>query len=309
VKYGAGAVGADHGQFRIRASLPEVGGVFASGGGGGGGINLHLRRKALDAINWALGDPHGRMRAMRDNPANAYGMRAGGGGGVKLIEWVYAKADAADAADASAGGGGMDTSGISGPVVDQVRQVAARFGWDREPFWGAIVRLVQKESGWNPNAANPTSSARGLFQKMTSLHGPVEPTPAGQAAWGLNYIRGRYGDPVRALDFHNRNNHYDSGGWLEPGYNLAYNGTGHREPILPLAPGEWRDMVRGQTGGRAGSGDEYDKLARVIAAELRGDRSLIGSLTVQAPQGASASDVAREVSHTLRLTRMGGVHR
>lgn len=126
-------------------------------------------------------------------------------------------------------GGGGDVSGISGPVVEQVRQVAARYGWDQGPQWDAIVRLVQKESSWNPNAANPSSSARGLFQKMTSLHGPVEATPAGQAQWGLNYIRGKYGTPSAALAFHDRNNWYDNGGVLRPGATLALNGTGQNE--------------------------------------------------------------------------------
>lgn len=128
----------------------------------------------------------------------------------KMSEWLFSKADEEDSK--AGAGGGVDISGISGPVVDQVRQVAARYGWGDGPEWEAIKWIVQKESTWDPGAANSRSSARGLFQKMTSYHGPVEPTPAGQANWGLNYIRGRYGSPTAAKAFHMANGSYDAGG-------------------------------------------------------------------------------------------------
>ena len=173
----------------------------------GGGISQMFLRPIVDGL---IGPLKAILVPIRDNPGESYGKRFGAGLGIKILDNLFSKADAADAAAASSGG--MDVSGITGPVVEQVRQVANRYGWGAGPQWDAIRALVQKESGWNPNAANPTSSARGLFQKMTSIHGPVEPTAAGQAAWGLNYIRGRYGDPVRAWAFHRANNYYDDGG-------------------------------------------------------------------------------------------------
>lgn len=102
--------------------------------------------------------------------------------------------------------------GSRGSVVQRVKKFAQdRFGWGTGANWNALYWLVNKESSWNPRAANPRSSARGLFQKMTSIHGPVEPTPEGQAAWGLRYIKSRYGNPVRAAAFHRRNNWYRAG--------------------------------------------------------------------------------------------------
>jgi hypothetical protein len=95
----------------------------------------------------------------------------------------------------------------SGSVQALAKTIAEQYGWSGNE-WAALVELVRRESGWNPNAANPRSSARGLFQKMTSIHGALEPTVEGQIMWGLNYIRGRYGSPSRALAFHNRNNWY-----------------------------------------------------------------------------------------------------
>jgi hypothetical protein len=98
---------------------------------------------------------------------------------------------------------------VDGDSVQRLAQsmAAGQYGWGQDE-WNALYELVRRESGWNPNAANPNSTARGLFQKMTSIHGPLEADPAGQIAWGLQYIAGRYGTPSAALDFHNRNNWY-----------------------------------------------------------------------------------------------------
>ncbi|MFE1082431.1 phage tail tape measure protein [Brevibacterium sediminis] len=107
------------------------------------------------------------------------------------------------------------TTAISGttagdPAVKAaVRKIAEQMGWGK--YWGDIDWLVNKESSWNPNAANPSSSARGLFQKMTSLHGPVEDTVEGQARWGLNYIKSAYGNPAKARAHHQRSNWYEGG--------------------------------------------------------------------------------------------------
>jgi hypothetical protein len=92
-------------------------------------------------------------------------------------------------------------------VQRTVQAMAAERGWTGSE-WNALYELIMRESTWNPQAANPNSAARGLFQKMTSLHGPVEDTVEGQTLWGLNYIAGRYGTPSAALAFHDANNFY-----------------------------------------------------------------------------------------------------
>ena len=122
-------------------------------------------------------------------------------------------------------------------VVAAVRAVAARFGWGSGAQWNALSTLIGHESGWNPSAANPTSSARGLFQKLTSMNGPIESTVAGQAMWGLNYIRGRYGSPASAWSaWLSRSPHwYDDGGSLRPGVSTVVNNTGRPEQVLTPA--------------------------------------------------------------------------
>lgn len=170
----------------------------------------------------------------------------------KLQEWLFSRADEEDNA---AGGAGVDITGITGPVVEQVREVARRFGWGDGPEWSAILDLVQRESSWKLRNPNPRSSADGLFQKMQSLHGPVEPTAAGQANWGLNYIRGRYGSPTKAIAFHNRMGHYDQGGWLQPGQTSVWNGTSKPEAVFTAE--QWEVLKGNIRGGDGASGERH----------------------------------------------------
>ena len=305
VAYGGPAAGADSGQFNIKASLPEVGGVFASGGAGGGGALLALAHFLLDPLRNILAP-------IRDDAARGYASRFGAGGGVKAIDWIFEKA-------AAFGGGGMDVSGISGPVVDQVRQVAARFGWDREPFWGAILQLVAKESSWDPGAANPGSSARGLFQKMTSIHGPIEPTPAGQAAWGLNYIRGTYGDPVRAWQFHQSHGWYDEGGMargsgvmmkdvITPERVLSSEQTRSFERLVAaLASGGPQALVANGAVMSQLAATQQVRRGAPLAGNSGGVTVNVDSITT--PPGTTADQMAGSLRRELRVAKYAGAHR
>lgn len=286
-------------------------GPLGAGGGAGGGFFQSLIRPVVEALLKPLRD---RIVPIRDDPARGFGWRAMAGAGVWLLDQMINLAGQQDAA-----GGGMDVSGISGPVVDQVRQVAARFGWDQGPEWDAIVRLVQKESSWNPNAANPRSSARGLFQKMTSLHGPVEPTPAGQAAWGLNYIRGRYGTPSAALRFHNANNHYDQGG-LARGTGVMMKDVITPERVLSSQQTKsFEQLVAGLTSGRPQAvvanarvldqlaADQQVRRGQPLAGVAAGITFNVDSITT--PQGTSADQMAGALRRELRVAKHGGLHR
>ena len=77
----------------------------------------------------------------------------------------------------------------------------ARYGWGQDQMT-PLIRLWSKESGWRTNAANP-SGAYGIPQalpgaKMASAGADWQTNPATQIAWGLNYIKGRYGSPAAA---------------------------------------------------------------------------------------------------------------
>jgi flagellar biosynthesis GTPase FlhF len=73
--------------------------------------------------------------------------------------------------------------------------------------------IVERESGWNYKAQNPSSGAYGLVQalpgsKMASAGADWQTNPATQIKWGLNYMNERYGSPCGAWDFWQANHWY-----------------------------------------------------------------------------------------------------
>ena len=79
------------------------------------------------------------------------------------------------------------------------------YGWTENDF-NCLVKLVEKESSWNPNAVNKSSGAAGLFQalpasKMASEGSDYMTNYKTQVKWGLKYIKNRYGTPSNAWSF------------------------------------------------------------------------------------------------------------
>jgi len=81
-------------------------------------------------------------------------------------------------------------------AVAMGQQMAAARGWTGAE-WDALYQLWMRESGWNPRSANRSSGACGIPQAYPCSKIPDKST-AGQIAWGLNYIAGRYGSPSAA---------------------------------------------------------------------------------------------------------------
>jgi len=81
---------------------------------------------------------------------------------------------------------------------------------DRE--MGSLITLWNKESGWNPKADNPTSTAYGIAQFLNGTWAGTgykkTSDPYQQIDAGLRYINQRYGSPSQALQFHLKNNWY-----------------------------------------------------------------------------------------------------
>jgi spore coat assembly protein SafA len=79
------------------------------------------------------------------------------------------------------------------------------------PEWAsnpALIQLVRHESGFRPDAKNPTSTAFGMFQFLDSTWASyLREVPYGsqdpywQAVGGFRYIEQRYGTPERAWAF------------------------------------------------------------------------------------------------------------
>ena len=92
--------------------------------------------------------------------------------------------------------------GNLGPVQALVEALAAgNYGWTGRQ-WTALYNLIMGESGFNPAAQNPTSSAYGIFQFLDATWAGVgarkTSDPYQQTLAGLRYISARYGNPVGA---------------------------------------------------------------------------------------------------------------
>ncbi len=86
------------------------------------------------------------------------------------------------------------------------------YGWSSGQM-SCLNSLWTKESGWQVNADNPSSSAYGIPQslpgsKMASAGADWRTNPATQIKWGLTYIKGVYGSPCAAWGHSQATNWY-----------------------------------------------------------------------------------------------------
>jgi phage-related protein len=167
-------------------------------------------------------------------------------------------------------------TGARSGIVQMAQQMAASVGWTGAE-WNALNAVVMRESGWNPNAQNPTSTAYGIPQFLNSTWATVglskTSDPATQVTGLIRYIAGRYHDPLGALAHEQAFGWYDAGGLVPPGPSLVYNGTGQPELIAPQQT--FKQIMSGASGGSAGpsqftgnlyldSGEFMGKVAGVV---------------------------------------------
>lgn len=160
--------------------------------------------------------------------------------------------------------GGAAGKGSASPAANKAlaQHLAASYGWTGNE-WAALLALWTQESGFDNLARNPTSGAYGIAQALPASKYPLAGQAAGgsdptaQIRWGLQYIKGRYGDPAGA-EAHEKNfgwyaqggvlpfASYDSGGLLPTGLSIAHNGTGAPEPVghdlIPAVTGPAGDL-------------------------------------------------------------------
>lgn len=76
----------------------------------------------------------------------------------------------------------------------------------------AFFELIRRESGWNPTAQNPHSTAYGIGQFLNSTWETVGCEKTSNAQTQLDcmvkYIEKNFGTPINALLFHDKNNWY-----------------------------------------------------------------------------------------------------
>ncbi|WP_297741024.1 ubiquitin-like domain-containing protein [uncultured Tessaracoccus sp.] len=100
------------------------------------------------------------------------------------------------------------------PPATAGKRTGTKYDWMRaagipENQWQYVDYIVSKESGWNPNAKNPSSGACGLAQAYPcSKLGPNWNDPVVALRWQHNYVNSRYGGYAGAYAFWKRNRWY-----------------------------------------------------------------------------------------------------
>ncbi len=94
------------------------------------------------------------------------------------------------------------TSGTTSEYQSYAHDKVLEYGWT-EYDYECLVKLWNRESGWNPNSHNSSSGAHGIPQalpasKMASEGSDYYTNGYTQIRWGLKYIKSRYGSPSSA---------------------------------------------------------------------------------------------------------------
>ena len=132
-----------------------------------------------------------------------------------------AEVAAADPGTGTGGGGGGGGGGIvyvtsTPPDPHTAQSIAytmlASFGFSPQTYFGCLLDLWNRESGWSYDAEN-ASGAYGIPQalpgsKMASAGPDWQTDPATQIRWGLGYIKQLYGNPCGAWAFEEANGYY-----------------------------------------------------------------------------------------------------
>ena len=115
----------------------------------------------------------------------------------------------------SAGGGIVyvtSTPPNPGTAQSTAYNLLASFGFSPQTYFGCLVDIWNRESGWRYDAEN-ASGAYGIPQalpgsKMSSAGADWQNNPATQIKWGLGYIKAIYGNPCSAWAFEEANGYY-----------------------------------------------------------------------------------------------------
>lgn len=105
----------------------------------------------------------------------------------------------------------VTAGGAKGELQRYALSLMPSYGWkDTEII--PLIKLWDRESGWNPKSHNKSSGAHGIPQalpasKMASEGSDYYTNGRTQIRWGLGYIRSRYGSPSAAWS------HFQSSGW------------------------------------------------------------------------------------------------
>lgn len=256
-----GGVGAIR-QAAAGVSGYDIGGVVDTITGGAKKVGGAIKSGVGTGIDWAktgidlLANP-GKVWDKLISPVKDLISKAGSSKWAKLLEKMpiaaisSLKEKVLDLVGLGGGGGGKIPSGQHAAIITQALAAAHVPPPGTMAQWlTGMNTLISRESGWNASAINNWDSnakaghpSQGLTQTIPGTWAHYVPSslksrgildPVGNVAASIRYIVSRYGN-ITGVQQANANmppQGYDSGGYLQPGLNLAYNGTGRPEPVF-----------------------------------------------------------------------------
>ena len=122
----------------------------------------------------------------------------------------------------------------SGSHKNWLKQAGIHGNFDKWNF------IINHESGWNPRAQNPSSSAYGIGQalppsKMASFGSDYMTNPITQLKWMKSYVNGRYGGINGAYRWWKSHNWYANGGLITNDSVIRVAEQNKPEMVIPLA--------------------------------------------------------------------------
>lgn len=194
--------------------------------GGGGGVGAAAARLATPILKRILAPGTGALHDI------------GQGAIDKVLKAAQNKVNKAYANQSGGNFGGVTgTGGTSGQNQALGKQMMMAAGWPASE-WPSLQALWTQESGWSSTAVNSSSGAYGIPQSLGHGHPYNLGDARAQIAWGLNYIKGRYGSPSAAEAHERASNWYAGGGFAGgPAWDVtasaeSYGGLGyHSNPI------------------------------------------------------------------------------
>jgi TP901 family phage tail tape measure protein len=224
-----GAVAADAGPAALARAAGLSGGGLAEGGytGPGGKYEpagvVHRGEVVFSQADVAAHGGPAAVDAMRQSRPRGY---ANGGVVVRMDADTSPAQGFVNQEVASAVGivkkamssffGGAAPAGGNAGMRALGQQIAANLGWASQ--FPAIDYVFSHESGWNPNAQNPTSTAYGIPQFLNSTwagYGGKTSSPGLQITDGIRYMVDRYGSPNGAAAFWASHHWYHDGGVVQ----------------------------------------------------------------------------------------------
>lgn len=201
------------------SSSPGIGNKGMSMGLGGSGAGTYGSSNEVDIIS-----------AMGGGGAGGGGFSGGnssgnGSGGSTNTNGTSGKAGNV----AGIKGGGSVSANRK--LMQQMAQ--AMYGWGHGPQWNALNTLEMHEAGYNNLAQNPHSTAFGMGQFLDQTwkgFGPKTSNPKLQIQYMLEYIKGKYGNPSKAMAQYY--DHPGGVGWYGAGGQMSI--VGDRGPELMM---------------------------------------------------------------------------